>query len=135
MPDLASATLLVFLSSAPRIQRTPAFSHLPALAHAPRIQQNAPAPRDSFKNGALIGFAAGGVMGALGGAYGCGSTGFFDESGQSKSCSGSTVVGAMIGGLIGAGIGVGIDAMFDRAPSVPGTAVVRRHGVRLHFRF
>jgi len=147
MPNLTSAALLVFLSSTPwspvtaALNREPrggfvaAVHHPPKLARSPRIGQNAPAPRDSFKNGALIGAVIGGVTGALAGGTGCAAGSILSMSEESSSCTGPVLAGAVVGGLLGASIGVGVDALFDQAPSPPGVPAGRRRGVRLHFRF
>ena len=63
--------------------------------------------RDSKKNGALIGFATGGVLGGLAGA------GMISPSGDSANYAAGALVGGLIWGGIGAAIGTGIDALID----------------------
>jgi hypothetical protein len=60
--------------------------------------------RDSKKNGALIGFAIGGILGGLTGA------GLMESPDESVNNAAGAVVGGLMLGGIGAAIGTGIDA-------------------------
>ena len=71
-------------------------------------------PRDTLKNGAIIGAIAGAVgLGALG-AFICNQ---YQEEGDA-SCLPDTLRGAAIGAAIGAGIGVAVDAALTRHAGV-----------------
>jgi uncharacterized protein YcfJ len=63
--------------------------------------------RDSKKNGALIGFATGGILGGLAGV------GMIRTSGDSASYAAGALVGGLIWGGIGAAVGTGINALID----------------------
>ena len=82
-------------------------------------------PRDSLKNGAIIGAIVGAATGACMAAFGCA---IIKETGGEipgeESCVGFSVFLVGGGAALGAAIGVGVDAMFER-----------RTGVRLTLRF
>jgi hypothetical protein len=61
--------------------------------------------RDSKKNGAIIGFVTGGILGGLAGAA------LMSTPDDSSASFGGAVVGGLIYGGIGAAIGTGIDAL------------------------
>jgi hypothetical protein len=93
-------------------------------------------PRDSLKNGAIIGAIIGAATGACMAAFGCA---IVKETGGEipgeESCAGFSIflVGAGIG--VGAAIGVAVDAMFERNPSAGLPGGGRRTVLRLKFRF
>ena len=143
MPDLASITLVALLSTtSPHGMPMPAGRANPfadALVHPPRLAQSTQSsqsnPRDSLRNGMLIGLVAGAVTGVYLGAVGCGLGDVLSTSEQDTDCTGAAVLGGAIFGLAGAGIGAGIDALFERAPSVAGAPTSLRKGVRVRFSF
>jgi hypothetical protein len=88
-------------------------------AHPPAAKS----PRDSVKNGAVIGAIVGGVI--FGGfvTFLCNAL----QEPTDPSCLGSSLLGIAIGAGGGAAAGAGIDALFMRAPSVrPLAAGVQR---------
>jgi hypothetical protein len=91
-------------------------------------------PRDSLKNGAIMGAVVG--AGALGG-FGLWLCEMLKEPGN-PSCWPGTLVVAGIGAGIGAAAGAGIDALADRAAASPRAGAVpgdRRIGVAWKRRF
>lgn len=143
VPDLASVAVLALLSTR-QPARTSAFSEPRAIGNAllePRAlgysrrwSQSKP-PRDSLKNGALIGLGVGAATGLVLGAVGCGYAELLSESEDTSSCAGGALLGAVVFGAAGAGIGAGIDALFEQGPAPPGSRKGLRTGVRIHFRF
>ena len=101
----------------------------------PTVFQTSP-PRDSLKNGAILGAVIGAAAGAALAAFGCAivkATG--GEVPGEESCVGFSVFLVGGGAALGAAIGVGVDAMFERGPSAGLPNGGRRSGFRLNFRF
>jgi hypothetical protein len=93
-------------------------------------------PRDSLKNGAIIGAIIGAATGAVIAAVGCAIIEELEhETPGDDSCVGPAVYLVASGTVIGAAIGVGVDALFERGPSAALPAGGRRTVLRLRFEF
>ena len=97
------------------------------------VSQTSSPPRDSLKNGAIIGAIAGAAAGAFLAAIGCGLGDVWGGE-DTSSCAGGTMILVGTGAGFGALIGVGVDALFEQAPSglPPGG---KRVGMRVRFAF
>jgi len=90
----------------PNLATAPTSAAQPSSAGAPRQ------PRDSLKNGAIVGALIGAVGFGLTGTWVCN---MLQEPGD-PSCLGGVLMFSAIGAGIGAGAGIGIDALVDRSP-------------------
>lgn len=92
-------------------------------------------PRDSLKNGAIIGAVVGGLGGIAIASVGCGIARATNETDEDVNCAGFIFGFGAVGAFVGSAIGVGVDAMFEQAPHAPTGTTGRRKGVRLNWRF
>ena len=93
-------------------------------------------PRDSLKNGAIIGAVSGALAGTVLAVFVCKLGEELEgETPDDFRCPG--VAAILVGGstVIGAAIGVGVDAMFQRGPSAAVPAGGRRTVLRVRFAF
>ena len=99
-----------------------------------RVSQTPSRPRDSLKNGAIIGAIAGAAAGAFLAAVGCGLGDVWGGE-DTSSCAGGTLILVGMGAGFGALIGVGVDAWFEQAPSSGLPSGGKRVGMRIRLVF
>lgn len=93
-------------------------------------------PRDSLKNGAIIGAVSGALAGAFLALFVCKLGEELEgETPDDFRCAGPAVFLVGTGTVLGAAIGVGVDALFERGPSAALPAGGRRAVLRLRFGF
>lgn len=116
----------------------PAYA-LPAATVARPLRSNVfqrSQPRDSLKNGAIIGAVSGALVGACLAVFVCKLGEEFEgETPDDFSCPGPAAI--LVGGstVIGAAIGVGVDALLERGPSAALPAGGTRTVIRVRLAF